>query len=222
MIADAAPKIEAAKANGKKGGRPKKQTEVAEKKPTGFQNTNPVGLENEAENEAENETERQDLAKAIQSQTSSLRSEASEANASDAEASEKHGFSTAQAEALTKEELWSAGKSLLESARVPKAQCGSFIGGLVKEFTAEVVIGVVRAAVIEVPADPRGWMRAACQSRAGQRPRQDAKTFRERDLEAKSARIAEMTGGLLGSRPENSNEIIDMEAPTNGTVATIR
>jgi hypothetical protein len=108
----------------------------------------------------------------------------SEANASDAgSASQPAAFTTDQAAALTKEELWSAGKSLLESAKVPKAQCGTFIGGLVKEFTAEIVIEVVRAAVVEVPADPRGWMRAACQARVGLRPvlnRQEAIEQRNR------------------------------------------
>lgn len=111
----------------------------------------------------------------------------SEANASASTAAQQAAaFTLEQADAMTKEELWSAGKSLLAAAKVPAAQCGSFIGGLVKEFTAEVVIDVVRAAVVEVPADPRGWMRASCQTRVGQRRaglnRQEAQESRNRSV----------------------------------------
>lgn len=44
VIADAIPKIEAARANGKKGGRPKKETEP---KPNGFPNDNPTETQDE-------------------------------------------------------------------------------------------------------------------------------------------------------------------------------
>jgi hypothetical protein len=55
---------------------------------------------------------------------------------------------------LTKDELWKAGKSLLSSAGIPPAQCGSFVGKLVKDYGDAIVIDAVRAAVVARPADP--------------------------------------------------------------------
>lgn len=72
-------------------------------------------------------------------------------------------------EQMTKDELWSAGKSLLMAADMPKAQCGSFVGKLVKDYTDAVVIEAVRAAVVARPADPAQYLKAACQRMAGQR-----------------------------------------------------
>ena len=71
---------------------------------------------------------------------------------------------------MTKAELWSAGKSLLEQGGLPKAQCGSFVGKLVKDYGDAVVIEAVRAAVIAQPADPVEYLRACCQRAAGRRP----------------------------------------------------
>lgn len=70
---------------------------------------------------------------------------------------------------LTKEELWKAGKSLLSASGVPKDQCGSFVGKLVKDYGDEVVIEAVRAAVVTSPADPKEYLKAACQRKAGER-----------------------------------------------------
>lgn len=68
----------------------------------------------------------------------------------------------------TKDELWAAGKSLLSQAGMPEKQCGSFIGKLAKDFGNDAVLAAVRAAVVERPADPASWLRAAC-SRGGDR-----------------------------------------------------
>lgn len=70
---------------------------------------------------------------------------------------------------LTKAELWTAGKSLLEAQGMPAKQCGTFVGKLVKDFGDEIVVDSVRAAVLEQPADAASWLKAACQARAGQR-----------------------------------------------------
>ncbi len=72
---------------------------------------------------------------------------------------------------LTRQELWSLGKSLLSEQQMPAAQCGSFVGKLVKDYTDAVVIEVLRAAVVERPADAATWIVAACRQRAGLRPR---------------------------------------------------
>lgn len=71
----------------------------------------------------------------------------------------------------TKEEIWKAGKSILEAAGVPKAQCGSFVGKLVKDYGDDVVVEAVRQTVLENPADPREYLKALCIRAKGQKPK---------------------------------------------------
>lgn len=88
-------------------------------------------------------------------------------------------------EQMTKDELWAAGKSLLSQAGMPAAQCGSFVGKLVKDHGPDVVVDAVRSAVLERPADPASFLKAACQHRAGQRQtpnRQEALEARNREV----------------------------------------
>lgn len=70
---------------------------------------------------------------------------------------------------MTKDELWKAGKSLLEQAGTPPRQCGSIVGKLVKDYGDTVVIEAVRAAVVARPADPIEYLKALCMRSAGQR-----------------------------------------------------
>lgn len=70
---------------------------------------------------------------------------------------------------MTKDELWKAGKSLLSQSGLPPAQCGSFVGKLVKDYGDQIVVGAVRAAVVARPADPVEYLKAACMRAAGQR-----------------------------------------------------
>lgn len=79
------------------------------------------------------------------------------------------GGDAAKPEEMTKDELWSAGKSLLVQAGMPKGQCGSFVGKLVKDYGDLVVVEAVRAAVVTRPADPAEYLKACCQKSAGQR-----------------------------------------------------
>ena len=70
---------------------------------------------------------------------------------------------------MTKDELWKAGKSLLEQSGLPKEQCGSFVGKLVKDYGDRVVVDAVRAAVVARPADPVEYLKATCMRSVGQR-----------------------------------------------------
>lgn len=70
---------------------------------------------------------------------------------------------------MTKTELWAAGKSLLLVAGMPEAQCGSYVGKLVKDYTSDLVVQAVRIAVVEQPADPASFLKATCQRLAGER-----------------------------------------------------
>lgn len=82
------------------------------------------------------------------------------------------GLSAAPVQAagdMTRAELWSAGKSLLEQGGLPRAQCGSFVGKLVKDYGETVVVDAVRSAVTAQPADPIEYLKACCQRSAGQR-----------------------------------------------------
>lgn len=69
----------------------------------------------------------------------------------------------------SKDELWVAGKSMLEQSGMPAKQCGSFVGKLVKDYGPEVAIEAVRAAVLERPADAVAYLKATCLHLAGQR-----------------------------------------------------
>lgn len=70
---------------------------------------------------------------------------------------------------LTKMELWTAGKSLLAEQGMAKAQCGSFVGKLVKDYGDAAVIDAVRTAVVNRPADAAEYLKATCMRAAGKR-----------------------------------------------------
>ncbi|MDO9252583.1 MAG: hypothetical protein Q7U48_13670 [Hydrogenophaga sp.] len=72
-------------------------------------------------------------------------------------------------EEMNRDELWSAGKSLLE-ASMPARQTGAAIGRLIKRYTDPVVLDAVRAACVERPADPMSYLVGVCERAAGQRP----------------------------------------------------
>jgi uncharacterized protein YdaU (DUF1376 family) len=92
---------------------------------------------------------------------------------------------------MTKDELWTAGKSLLEQSGMPAKQCGSFVGKLVKDYGNEAVIEAVQAAVIERPADPVSYLKATCMKRTGERPnKQEALENKNRSI---AAQLAEET-----------------------------
>lgn len=89
---------------------------------------------------------------------------------------------------LTKDELWKAGKSLLSQAGLPAAQCGSFVGRLVKDFGDQIVVDAVRAAVVTRPADPVEYLKATCMHAAGQRA---AHPNRQEALEQRNRNVAQ-------------------------------
>lgn len=91
---------------------------------------------------------------------------------------------------LTKDELWKAGKSLLSQSGLPPAQCGSFVGRLVKDYGDQIVVDAVRTAVTTRPADPVEYLKATCMHAAKQRApvnRQEALEQRNRSLAAEWA-----------------------------------
>jgi hypothetical protein len=79
------------------------------------------------------------------------------------------GAAAKTSDQLTKDELWKAGKSLLSESGLPAAQCGSFVGKLVKDYGDAIVIEAVRGAVVARPADPVEYLKATCMHAAGQR-----------------------------------------------------
>jgi hypothetical protein len=72
-------------------------------------------------------------------------------------------------DSLTQPELWWAGKSLLAAQGMPKAQCGSFIGKLIKDYGNDIVLDAVRTAVVMRPADAAEYLKATCMHAKGQR-----------------------------------------------------
>lgn len=77
-----------------------------------------------------------------------------------------HGKTPAE---MTRDELWWVGKSLLQQAGMPKAQCGSFVGRLCKDYGNDIVVDAVRATCVARPADPAEYLKAICMRAAGQR-----------------------------------------------------
>lgn len=70
---------------------------------------------------------------------------------------------------MTKDELWSVGKSLLQTAGMPKVQCGTFVGKLCKDYGNDIVIEAVRATCVQRPADPADYLKALCMRAKGER-----------------------------------------------------
>lgn len=90
-------------------------------------------------------------------------------------------------EELTKAELWAAGKSILSEQGMAKAQCGSFVGKLVKDYGDMIVIDAVRAAVVQRPADAAQYLVATCQTAIGQRKPAN----KQEALEARNRAVAD-------------------------------
>ncbi len=115
-------------------------------------------------------------------------------------------------EQMTKDELWSAGKSLL-SASMPAKQCGSFVGKLVQDYGDAIVIDAVRSAVVARPADPAEYLKATCQHAAGLRQRKQPVSFAQQDELARRKRWEEMTGRKW-PESEEIPAFIDIETKT--------
>lgn len=84
---------------------------------------------------------------------------------------------------LTRQELWSAGKSLLAEQGMAKAQCGTFVGKLVKDYGDEIVVEAVRVTVSQRPPDAASYLKATCMRMKGER--QDAAPPGYADMTAK-------------------------------------
>lgn len=70
---------------------------------------------------------------------------------------------------MTKDELWTVGKSLLLQSGMPKVQCGTFVGKLCKDYGNDIVIEAVRATCVARPVDPAEYLKATCMHAKGHR-----------------------------------------------------
>lgn len=124
---------------------------------------------------------------------------------------DRYGMPGHQTVEQLERELWDAGKALLMLANVPKSQAGSFIGGLIAKWKdRQMVIEVVRAAIVERPSDPKGWMTAACETRATGARRNSVSNLTERRVSTMAG--LKNTGAQNGNstRPRDSS-VIDAE-----------
>ena len=107
---------------------------------------------------------------------------------------------------LTKAELWTAGKSLLESQGMPVKQCGSFVGKLVRDYGEMIVVDAVRASVVQRPADAAEYLLATCKRATGQRkPAEPEWRVEQRE------RTKQAAPGVASDKPA-SQFFIDVEA----------
>nr|WP_254601831.1 DUF1376 domain-containing protein [Cupriavidus taiwanensis] len=97
------------------------------------------------------------------------------------------------ADEMTKLEIWRAGKSVLQQSGMPKDQCGSFLGKLIKDYDNAIVLEAVRAAVVEQPADAAEYLKACCQRLRGERKAPN----RQEALEANNRAVAERLAAEL-------------------------
>ncbi|WP_454731477.1 MULTISPECIES: hypothetical protein [Cupriavidus] len=98
-------------------------------------------------------------------------------------------------EEMTKMEIWHAGKAMLEAQKMPKAQCGSFIGKLCKDYGNDIVLSAVRAAAVERPVDVATYLVATCKHGAGQRARPNKQEALEANNRAVADRLAAKLAG---------------------------
>lgn len=107
---------------------------------------------------------------------------------------------------LTRVELWAAGKSLLAEQGMPTAQCGTFVGKLVKDFDDALVVEAVRITVVAQPADAASYLKATCLQLAGRRPK--AGRLTEDETRAENERATAEAARQLGFAT-NPIEVID-------------
>lgn len=120
----------------------------------------------EAKGEAYGQAFAEAFAKAMPNQEQEQEQEPEEIPAAPNGATASPPAGSPMGEATTdKGEIFKAGRSLLESQGVPVAQCGSFLGGLISRHGEANVLEAVRAAVVEQPADAKGWLVAACKAK---------------------------------------------------------
>jgi hypothetical protein len=92
-------------------------------------------------------------------------------------------------EEQTKAELWASGKSILMQAKMPKEQCGSFIGKLCKDYGDDIAVEAVRITVVKQPADPAEFMKATCQRLKGEKKSVQPWWLTERTVLAKGEEL---------------------------------
>jgi hypothetical protein len=85
-------------------------------------------------------------------------------------------------------ELYLAGKSLLEEQGMPKAQTGSFITKLAKDYGQDCALEAVRSAVTNRPLEAAAYLKATCQRLKGER--KDPVTTPGESTEEYTARMA--------------------------------
>lgn len=122
----------------------------------------------------------------------------------------KGGRALAKAADMPRDELWRIGKSLLADAGMPAAQCGSYVGRMIKEFGEPVARDAIAAALVKRPADPAQYLMALCRRAVGLRaplqPRDDV-------AERRAATLAGLTGReRLKQDPAQSVQTIDVSS----------
>ena len=145
MIAEALPKIEAARENGKKGGRPSKAklaARAALQEPTG-------------------------LLEGSDSEPNSITSQSQNQNGSEAKASGTAGAAPAVDNSESKPEterqrLWREGGTLLVARGMDAREARNLLGRLAKDFPA-AIRAAIDSAIKHEPADPASYLVSTCQ-----------------------------------------------------------
>lgn len=189
MIAEAAPRIEAARENGKKGGRP---TKAQTAKLSRLQE--PAGFSLETQEVPETKT------------SQSQNQKGSVPNGTDGgEPPAPKTTKIKSPEDIAKTQLWRAAVAVLAAGGCPnEAVARSFMGKLVKDYGLEPVREAIAAAATEQPADAREYLKATCMHLAKERTRPVTVAENPQVQETAAAHAAE--AARVGSNaPEHIN-----------------
>lgn len=115
---------------------------------------------------------------------------------------------------MAKADLWQAAVSVLEAGGCPKAQCRTFMGKLVQDYTLPTVQQAVAAAVTAQPADAREYLKATCQRLKGER--KDPVTVPSDEAAKTAAYLAEQAS-RVHDPPPNLSELLTKAKKAVGT-----
>ena len=108
--------------------------------------------------------------------------------------------------ALTKSELWKAGKSLLREQGMPMAQCDTFIGKLVKDHGEAAVLEAVQVAVVNRPAGASDYLVGVLREKTKPTPKTT-------QADRRASTLAGLTGNFQGAKDaQHRGDAIDVQA----------
>ena len=96
---------------------------------------------------------------------------------------------------------------------MPEAQCGTFVGKLVKDYGDDIVVEAVRTAVVTRPADAATWLVGACKSAKGRAAARPGQMTGEQQVAASMAKAQRIQATMVAT-----NGAAMLAAPSTGAL----